>query len=47
MNYSDIVEHPEDFDANRMILTHMDPMMFAHVDTVLQDCAYDGLVVSI
>jgi ribonuclease BN (tRNA processing enzyme) len=47
LNYPDILEHWDDFGAKRIVLTHMGPAMLAHSDTVPQECAYDGLVISL
>ena len=47
LNYPELVAHKADFDARRIVLTHMSPEMLAHVDDVPEDCAYDGMVVEI
>lgn len=47
MNYPDVVKHWEDFGAKRMILTHMGPDMLAQSRAVPQDCAHDGLVITL
>jgi len=47
LNYPTIVEHRADFGARRVILTHMSREMLAHVSEVPEECASDGLVVSL
>ena len=47
LNYPDVVAHREDFEAKRIILTHMSREMLAHADEVPEECAYDGMVVEI
>lgn len=47
LNYPAIAEHRNDFGAKRVILTHMSKEMLAQVDNVPEECASDGLVVSI
>ena len=47
INYPDVKEHRDEFQAKRMILTHMSPEMLAMADKVPEECAHDGLVVEI
>ena len=47
MNYPDVREHWDEFEAKRTILTHFSPEMLAMVDQVPEECAHDGLVVEI
>ena len=47
MNYPDVKEHWDEFEAKRTILTHMSPEMLAMADSVPEECAHDGLVVEI
>ena len=45
LNYPELSAHRADFNARRIVLTHMSPEMLAHVDDVPEECAYDGMVV--
>ena len=45
MNYPDVKEHWDEFEAKRTILNHMSSKMLAMADSVPEECAYDGLVV--
>ncbi len=47
LNYHTIQEHKEEFGAKRMILTHMGPEMLAKADEVPEECAEDGLVITL
>jgi ribonuclease BN (tRNA processing enzyme) len=47
LNYPEIVARRSSMGARRIILTHMSREMLAHAETVPEECAYDGLVVSI
>jgi len=47
MNYPDLMEHRDELDARRIILTHMSSEMLAQADSVPEECAYDGMVVEI
>jgi ribonuclease BN (tRNA processing enzyme) len=47
LNYPDIVAHAARVGAGRLILTHMSREMLAHTDRVPEECAYDGLVVTL
>ena len=47
LNYYAIQEHKEEFGAKRMILTHMGPEMLPLADQVPEECAQDGLVITL
>jgi ribonuclease BN (tRNA processing enzyme) len=48
LNYPTIAEHRADaFGAKRLILTHMSNEMLAQADAVPEECAHDGLVVTL
>jgi ribonuclease BN (tRNA processing enzyme) len=47
LNYPDIVAHAGRVGARRLILTHMSREMLARVDSVPEECAHDGLVVTL
>lgn len=47
LNYGTIQEHKESFGAKRMILTHMGPEMLPLADQVPEECAEDGLVITL
>jgi len=47
LNYPDVVEHWDEFNAKRIVLTHMGPEMLAMANRVPEECAYDGLKVNI
>jgi ribonuclease BN (tRNA processing enzyme) len=47
LNYPDVKEHWDDFGAKRIILTHMGPEMLAQSSVVAEECAHDGLVISL
>lgn len=47
MNYPDILEHKAELGAKRIILTHMGPDMLAQSTNVPEDCAHDGLVITL
>jgi len=47
LNYPTIAAHREHLDAKRVILTHMSREMLAHVAEVPEECAHDGLVVTL
>jgi len=47
LNYPDIVAHAKGVGARRVILTHMSREMLAHAGAVPEECAYDGLVVTV
>jgi ribonuclease BN (tRNA processing enzyme) len=47
LNYPDITAHAGRVGARRLILTHMSREMLAHADRVPEECAYDGLVVTL
>ena len=47
LNYPTIAAHRKDFGAKRIILTHMSKEMLAHLAEVAEECASDGLVVTV
>lgn len=47
LNYPTIREHKAEFGARRMVLTHMGPEMLARVGEVPEECAEDGLVITL
>ncbi len=47
LNYGTIQEHKEEFGAKRTILTHMGPEMLAMAGEVPEECAEDGMVVTL
>jgi ribonuclease BN (tRNA processing enzyme) len=47
LNYPEIAAHASRVGARRLILTHMSREMLAQVGRVPEECAYDGLVVSL
>jgi ribonuclease BN (tRNA processing enzyme) len=47
LNYPAIAAHRSEFGARRVILTHMSKEMLAHVGQVPEECARDGLVVTL
>jgi len=47
LNYPDIVARAKGVGARRVILTHMSREMLAHAGAVPEECAYDGLVVTV
>ena len=47
LNYPDVVKNWEDFNAKRVILTHLGPEMLEMANRVPEECAYDGLKVHI
>ncbi|HTO14014.1 MAG TPA: MBL fold metallo-hydrolase [Candidatus Binatia bacterium] len=47
LNYPAIAAHRDTCGARRVILTHMSNEMLAHADEVPEECAHDGLVVTI
>jgi ribonuclease BN (tRNA processing enzyme) len=47
LNYPTIAAQRGSFGARRVILTHMSREMLAQVDTVPEECAYDGMVVEL
>jgi ribonuclease BN (tRNA processing enzyme) len=47
LNYPAIAAQREQCGARRVILTHMSREMLAHADEVPEECAHDGLVVTI
>ena len=47
LNYPDITARAGRVGAKRLILTHMSREMLAHAASVPEECAYDGLVVTL
>jgi ribonuclease BN (tRNA processing enzyme) len=47
LNYPDIRAHASRIGARRLILTHMSKEMLAHAASVPEECAQDGLVVTV
>jgi ribonuclease BN (tRNA processing enzyme) len=47
LTYPAIAAHRAELGATRVILTHMSREMLAHVDDVPEECASDGLVVTL
>ena len=47
LNFGTIQERKAEFGANRMILTHMGPEMLPFADRVPEECAEDGLVITL
>lgn len=47
LNYPDIVAHAGRVGARRLILTHMSREMLARADSVPEECAHDGLVITL
>jgi ribonuclease BN (tRNA processing enzyme) len=47
LNYPVITERRRECGAKRVILTHMSKEMLAQADRVPEECAYDGLVVTL
>src|SRR5262245_26437038 len=47
LNYPAIAEHRNDHGASRVILTHMSREMLARTHEVPEECAHDGLVVTL
>jgi len=45
LNYPDIVTHKHEIRAKRTVLTHLGREMLANIDSVPEQCAYDGLVI--
>jgi ribonuclease BN (tRNA processing enzyme) len=47
LNYPDVVAHARRVGARRLILTHMSREMLARAAEVPEECAYDGLVITV
>jgi ribonuclease BN (tRNA processing enzyme) len=47
LNYPDIVAHRPELGGARLILTHLSRQMLAHAADVPEECAHDGLVVTV
>jgi len=47
LNYPDLVTHKTEIRAKRIVLTHLGKEMLANIDSVSEQCAYDGLVIAL
>jgi len=47
LNYPDVVAHAGRVAAKRLVLTHMSREMLAHAAFVPEECAHDGLVITL
>ena len=47
LSYPTVAAQRDRFGAKRVILTHMSREMLAHADAVPEECAHDGLVVTL
>ncbi len=47
LNYPDVVAHAGRVGARRLVLTHMSREMLARAATVPEECAHDGLVITL
>ena len=47
MNYQDIKAHCDDLKAKRTVLTHFSREMMLNKDSIPDETAYDGLVISL
>jgi ribonuclease BN (tRNA processing enzyme) len=47
LNYPAIAALPRDLGAKRLILTHLGPEMLARAGTIPEECAHDGLVITL
>jgi len=47
LNYPAIIEHRHELATRRLILTHMGPEMLAQSGNVPEECAHDGMVVTL
>ncbi|HSF94726.1 MAG TPA: MBL fold metallo-hydrolase [Thermohalobaculum sp.] len=47
LNYPAIREHRDELQTRRLILTHMGPEMLAAAESVPEECAHDGMVVTL
>jgi ribonuclease BN (tRNA processing enzyme) len=47
LNYPDIVAHASRVGVRRLILTHMSREMLARADALPEECAHDGLVITL
>ncbi|GAB7010594.1 MBL fold metallo-hydrolase [Halorubrum trueperi] len=47
MTYTTLLEHEDEIDADRVVLTHMSNPMLDHLDEVEHECATDGMRIEI
>ncbi len=47
MNYPDLIEHRDELQAKRIVLTHLGPEMLRHRYEIPEQCADDGLVIEL
>jgi len=47
LNYPDIIRHRAEIKAKRLILTHLGKEMLANLDNVSEECAHDGLTITL
>lgn len=47
MNYPELMEHRDELEVKRLVLTHLGPEMLRHKDEIREQCAYDGLVIEL
>src|SRR5262249_37481891 len=47
LNYPDIVRHRAEIRAKRLVLTHLGKEMLANLDKVSEECAHDGLTITL
>jgi ribonuclease BN (tRNA processing enzyme) len=47
INYPDICDHRDELNAKRIVLTHLSRDMMEHRDDVQEECAYDGMVITL
>ena len=47
LNYAGLREHLHDLGARRVILTHMSREMLAHAGEIPEECAADGMIVTL
>jgi ribonuclease BN (tRNA processing enzyme) len=47
LNYPEITAHRRTFGAKRVVLTHMSREMLEHASKIPEECAHDGLVITL
>jgi ribonuclease BN (tRNA processing enzyme) len=47
VSYATLKQHLQDLHCKRLLLTHFDDDMLAHIDEVSPECAYDGLQIQL
>src|SRR5262249_39360387 len=47
LNYPDIIRHRAEIKAKRLILTHLGKEILANLDNVSEECAHDGLTITL